>query len=375
MRRMTRGRDRALRSSTPALGVLLLVLAFGCSGAGAPSVLRAHAMGGEALVPASPLSVAATTPAATGVAPLVPQAVPPTGTARPSPSLASSATPTTPAGRTRSPVDSPLGLPGEPDPALTPGAANPTVTQSSIRSTICVSGWTATVRPPSSYTTALKRSQITAYGYADTNLADYEEDHLIPLELGGAPRDPANLWPEPYSISLADGTAVGARVKDQLENGLHALVCGGTLSLTTAQRLIGSDWIGAWRTYVATGSVATPLPALRPTPTLSVGSSSPSAGTGPIKVAIASLTSPVSRGGTASLAARTAPGAACTINVVYKSGPSKAASLGPKTASSAGSVGWSWTVGTRTTPGSWPVSVTCTKGAASASATRSFVVQ
>ena len=39
--------------------------------------------------------------------------------------------------------------------------------------------------------------QIAEYGYADTSTADYEEDHLIPLELGGAPRDPNNLWPEP----------------------------------------------------------------------------------------------------------------------------------------------------------------------------------
>ncbi|MGW4529241.1 hypothetical protein [Amycolatopsis sp. NPDC004378] len=34
-----------------------------------------------------------------------------------------------------------------PDPACTPGALNPDVTQASIGSTICVSGWTATIRP------------------------------------------------------------------------------------------------------------------------------------------------------------------------------------------------------------------------------------
>jgi hypothetical protein len=28
------------------------------------------------------------------------------------------------------------------------------------------------------------------------NPKDYEEDHLISLELGGAPRDPKNLWPQ-----------------------------------------------------------------------------------------------------------------------------------------------------------------------------------
>src|SRR5689334_22685356 len=85
-----------------------------------------------------------------------------------------------------------------PDPDCTPGAYNSAVTQSTIGSTICVSGWTATVRPPTSYTNPLKVQGIADYGYSDTSVADYEEDHLVPLELGGSPRDPDNLWPEPY---------------------------------------------------------------------------------------------------------------------------------------------------------------------------------
>ncbi|MEU0822991.1 hypothetical protein, partial [Streptomyces mirabilis] len=85
-----------------------------------------------------------------------------------------------------------------PDSSCTPGSYNPNVTQSNIGSTICVSGWTATVRPPTSYTNPLKAQGIIDYGYSDTNMSDYEEDHLVPLELGGAPRDPGNLWPEPH---------------------------------------------------------------------------------------------------------------------------------------------------------------------------------
>src|SRR5690242_10597803 len=72
-----------------------------------------------------------------------------------------------------------------PDPSCQPGATNPDVTQSTIGSTICVSGWTSTVRPPTSYTNPLKVTQIAEYRYTDTSTADYEEDHLIPLELGG----------------------------------------------------------------------------------------------------------------------------------------------------------------------------------------------
>src|SRR5579871_5396607 len=39
-----------------------------------------------------------------------------------------------------------------PDPSCTPGALNPDVTQATIASTICKTGWTATVRPPLSVT-------------------------------------------------------------------------------------------------------------------------------------------------------------------------------------------------------------------------------
>jgi hypothetical protein len=37
------------------------------------------------------------------------------------------------------------------------------------------------------YTDNLKRQQLAEFGYADRNPADYEEDHLVPLELAGCP--------------------------------------------------------------------------------------------------------------------------------------------------------------------------------------------
>ena len=109
---------------------------------------------------------------------------------------------------------------------LTPGALNPDVTQENIHSTICVSGWTATIRPPPDYTDALKVKQMREYGETGPPSA-YEEDHLISLELGGAPRDPRNLWPEPRP--RADEV-------DRTENDLNAKVCSGKLSLADAQR-------------------------------------------------------------------------------------------------------------------------------------------
>jgi hypothetical protein len=156
-----------------------------------------------------------------------------------------------------------------PNSARTPGAINPSVSQGNIGQTICVSGWTATVRPDSSFTTGLKVAQL-ASGYTyqgDTATRDYEEDHLISLEIGGAPSSEANLWPEPYKAPE------GARVKDVVENKLHALVCDGNISLATAQRAIAGNWWIAYQTYVgvapgATSYNAPPVaqPAPRPAP-------------------------------------------------------------------------------------------------------------
>ena len=137
-------------------------------------------------------------------------------------------------------------FPGEPNPSLTPGELNPAVTQATIRTTICNTGWTATIRPSSAYTTALKIKQIRQYGYRVTATSAYEEDHLISLELGGAPRDPRNLWPEPYSITTAHGTPVGARTKDTYENRLHKAVCAGTMSLAQARARIGLHLVHYW---------------------------------------------------------------------------------------------------------------------------------
>ncbi len=133
-----------------------------------------------------------------------------------------------------------------PNPRLTPGALNPSVRQADIFRTICVRGWTRRVRPPERYTERLKRRQIREYGYRDRRLRDYEEDHLIPLELGGSPASPENLWPEPHHVS--DGW--GSYAKDRLENRLNHLVCRGRLSLASAREMIAANWVAAYRHFL-----------------------------------------------------------------------------------------------------------------------------
>jgi hypothetical protein len=119
---------------------------------------------------------------------------------------------------------------------LTPGAIDTAVTEDNIQSTICVPGYTKTVRPPERFTNRLKLQIIAAYGLGG-DLRDYELDHFIPLELGGCPDCISNLWPEPY------GTVLGAKQKDRVENFLHRQVCSGEISLKDAQGAITGDWV------------------------------------------------------------------------------------------------------------------------------------
>lgn len=149
------------------------------------------------------------------------------------------------AGCAGAPVSAAAGAagPDRPDPRVTPGAIDTAITQANIDSTICVANYTATVRPPASVTNGLKRAQLASDAYPDKTMRDYEEDHLISLEIGGAPRDPRNLWPEHWAGPR------GAHDKDKLENALHRLVCAHKLPLAAAQNAIKTDWEAAYAKY------------------------------------------------------------------------------------------------------------------------------
>ena len=125
-----------------------------------------------------------------------------------------------------------------PDPACTPGAADPAVTQENIDSTICTSGYTATVRPPASNTEKVKAESLREYGQVPMKTTEY--DHLISLELGGT-NSVSNLWPEPNKSS-ATGTT---NPKDAVENTLHRAICAHKVTLSAAQEAIAHDWITA----------------------------------------------------------------------------------------------------------------------------------
>lgn len=127
-----------------------------------------------------------------------------------------------------------------PDARCTPGALNPAVQPDTIGSTICVPGYSTSIRPSQSFTYNLKRRQMAAWGLSGST-GETEEDHLVPLSLGGAPSDSANLWPEPGGIP---------NPKDRLEFRLYRMVCNHELGLRDAQRAIATDWIAAYRRFI-----------------------------------------------------------------------------------------------------------------------------
>lgn len=123
-----------------------------------------------------------------------------------------------------------------PDRGCTPGAVWAAVTQSNIKTTICKTGWTSTVRPQS--TTAAKTKTLAAYSLDPKQSRVTEYDHLISLELGGAPSDTRNLWTEP---NIA-GARSFANPKDGVENALNRAVCLGKVRLIEAQIAVALDW-------------------------------------------------------------------------------------------------------------------------------------
>jgi hypothetical protein len=136
-----------------------------------------------------------------------------------------------------------------PDPACTPGASNPAVTPATLKSTICRSGYSSSIRPPERITSTEKAASIKAYAYGGARTV-VEYDHLISLELGGDPNDPRNLWPEP---NAATATTFN-NAKDGVENRLNTLVCSGAVSLAAAQNAIASNWTTALAVATGTGS-------------------------------------------------------------------------------------------------------------------------
>jgi hypothetical protein len=116
--------------------------------------------------------------------------------------------------------------------ATVPGAADPAITQANVHATVCRLGYTKAVRPSKEWSASVK-ARLLIEQHLPGKIQDYELDHLVPLGLGGAPQDPANLWLQSWPE---------ARAKDDDESALHRAMCTGRLTLEQAQRRILEQW-------------------------------------------------------------------------------------------------------------------------------------
>jgi hypothetical protein len=105
--------------------------------------------------------------------------------------------------------------------SLTPAKSRSTVRTAQNESSA------ATIRPPASYTNALKKAQLVQWCYADRNPSHYEEDHLVSLEIGRL-----RVHTEPMAATVVAGSQ-----RCPVENAWHKKVCNGMLTLRQAQRL------------------------------------------------------------------------------------------------------------------------------------------
>lgn len=125
-----------------------------------------------------------------------------------------------------------------PNRSLTPGA-----TRNVALSNVCAMAHEEVVVAVSQ---PLRQEVFREYGIANPHADHYEIDYLITPGLGGADNI-RNLWPEP-------DTALpwNSRVKDQLEEHLHQMVCSHQLDLSKAQQEISTNWIAAYKKYFHT---------------------------------------------------------------------------------------------------------------------------
>jgi len=124
-----------------------------------------------------------------------------------------------------------------PDARLTPGAAFVT-----DRQAVCALDNIKNKDVPP----AVEKKVFEEYGIPSAEPRAYEVDYLVTPALGGSD-DIRNLWPHSYSA-----TVWNSRVKDELEDRLREMVCGGNLDLNVAQHEISSNWIAAYKKYFHT---------------------------------------------------------------------------------------------------------------------------
>jgi hypothetical protein len=136
---------------------------------------------------------------------------------------------------------------------------NPLVTPVTVAKTVCNKTtsvqpdgkpgltWVQLQTPPAHYLQPIKSKHFfaltpeqlkadSAIAGHEVTIADYEVDHIWPVEVGGHPYDPKNM-----RLLLVQGPS-GARAKSQVEKKVQAKLCAGTLTLEQATACFKGDW-------------------------------------------------------------------------------------------------------------------------------------
>lgn len=124
-----------------------------------------------------------------------------------------------------------------PDPSITPG-----VVATTEKSEVCgvVNRMTYSQRHRLSQTPETKRLVFASYGIPWADAGKYEDDHDVPLCLGGADTL-ENRWPQPRYGTWTAG------MKDHLETLACSRVCHDMMPLAEAQAwFTGPDWREAY---------------------------------------------------------------------------------------------------------------------------------
>src|SRR5207302_3144835 len=82
-------------------------------------------------------------------------------------------------------------------------------------------------------TLGMHKTVFALYGIPWATHAEYEDDHVVSLELGGGNAN-VNRFPQPLAQ---------AKVKDQVENYFHRRVCAGAVSIPWVQYWLVRDWV------------------------------------------------------------------------------------------------------------------------------------
>jgi len=125
-----------------------------------------------------------------------------------------------------------------PDRALTPG-----VVASADAAIICAPGYDRQTRPSAAEQAHNKALILERYGIARQHGNQYEDDHLIPICLGGDPHALENQWAQPWPA---------AHKKDEVEAAACRHVCAtlrasgpdaANLLLHQLQAAFAHDWM------------------------------------------------------------------------------------------------------------------------------------